>query len=408
MLRIDIIRDFNAFLRLEPVWDRLLAASDADSLYMTFDWFRFYWRFFEKNSEMLVFVLNQDGEPVAIVPLMRVRMFWRAIPHTALTFIANYYSNTAGIIDVSGTNVLGPVLARLGSSGPRFDVFYVNFLPEGSATHRMFRESLGSLQLPLRELPGDTSPYILLPASWDEYFKGRNKHFRHNYNRMVRTFEESGEYALRSYSRPGELPGAWEKVLEISRRTWKYKNGSAIANSPARSGFYRKCAEWAAERGWFRLLVMEHKEKPVAFCYDLPYKKTLFSNKSGFDESYAKLSPGTYVICRSIRDAIAAGFATYDLMGRDEEYKMKFTSLVKTHRRFVIFNRSLTGRFLASLESGIVRAKSSRMQAQPEAGHALSGREQLLKTADARPSVFAPFKRTLSNALHTLAGRNIR
>lgn len=359
MLTIKAIRSPGELDSLAPFWDRLLSRSDMDMPYMTLDWFRMYWRLFETNSDMLVLVLSQDGEPAAIAPLMRVKAFWRGVPHTALTFIANFYSCRTGLINPLDRNILGPVFDFMKRSRIGFDMFYVNFIPEESRSCFWLRAFIAERKYAHREMDGDHSPYIPLPAAWDEFLGSKNKHFRDNLKRAIKTFETNADFSIKAYTRPDEFPLAWERLLEVSRKTWKYKQGSAIASTATVERFYRSFGEMAAKNGWFKILILEHKTQPIAFTYEFPYKKTLFFNKTGFDENFSRLSPGTYILSRSIRDAISGGFTEFDLLGRNEEYKMRFTSLLRIHRKFLIFNTNGMGKFLSRLELRMLPAAKS-------------------------------------------------
>jgi CelD/BcsL family acetyltransferase involved in cellulose biosynthesis len=352
MLKIKIIRNSRELPSLEPVWNTLLSASDMDMPFMTFEWFRMYWTLFEKRSEMLVCVLSQDQEPVAIVPLMRIPALWRGVPHSCVTFIANYLSCRTGMINPSGTEVLGQVLDRLHCEGIKYDIFYANFIPADSVTDRELKGYIASSGLPHRALDWNGSPYLPLPPTWEEYLNSREHSIRHNFRRAMRTFD-SAEYRLTAYSQPEEFAAGWEKLLEVSRNSWKFRQGTAIANKNIENTF-RTIARMAAENGWYRSLILEHLGKPIAFTYELHYRKKLYSMQIGFDESYSKQGPGSYMNCRAIKDAIETGYTEFDFLGKGEEHKLRFTSQVRAHNKYIVFNRSMLGRTLHRYELKVI------------------------------------------------------
>jgi CelD/BcsL family acetyltransferase involved in cellulose biosynthesis len=422
MLKIRLVRDQSGFNALAQPWNSLLARSEMDIIYMTHEWFRMYWELLEKNSEMLIAVLNRDGEPEAIVPLMRIKAFWRGVPHTCLTFIANFYSCRVGAITTLPGNVIGPVLDHLEHEHIGFDMLYANFIPEDSKTNLMLKETLAKRGMKYRLLDSWQSPYITLPSSWEEYLTSKNKHFRDSVKRTIKMFETGGEYTLRTYTRPEEFTEAWGKLLEVSRTTWKYKLGSAIANKGINQLFYRTFAKMAVENGWFKMLILEHKKRPIAFTYEFPYKDRLFFNKTGFDESYGRASPGMYILSRSLQDAIGQGKREFDLLGRNEEYKMRFTSSIRTHYKYVAFNNSRLGRLLSDYELRMVpmakeiarrvRRRGAAPEPQPAATPAgaanfpKTGRDTVNEAY--RDSPLHAFKRSFKYLLMTLTGHPTR
>jgi hypothetical protein len=46
VLNVRAVTSYGEFLKLEPVWNKLLAESDSDILFMTFEWFNHWWLMF--------------------------------------------------------------------------------------------------------------------------------------------------------------------------------------------------------------------------------------------------------------------------------------------------------------------------------------------------------------------------
>lgn len=422
MLKVQVISTFAQFMALASVWNKLLARSDMDLVYMTHDWFAMYWKLFEKNSEMQILVFEQDGAPVAIAPLMRIKGFWRGMKHTCLTFIANFFSCRTGIINATDQNIFSLSLRHFKDTRINFDMVYANFIPQDSVTNREIRQEIEERHLIHRILPGDNSPYIPLEgiASWDDYLNSKNKHFRDNLKRTIKAFEKNGDYALTAYVKPEEIGTAWEKLITVSRNTWKFKQGTAIASASSYNTFFRTFAEMAARNGWLKILLLEHKGTPIAFTLELPYKKTLFFNKTGFDERHSRLSPGTYILSKSIQHAIENGYREFDLLGKNEEYKMRFTPLVRSHHKFLIFTDTLMGRFLACYETAMLPAMKKMAGIIRRSGQApdprnhteepitpagvKTGRDICITSAATRPSRLKVYLQPLNDFIRGISG----
>ncbi len=388
MLKIALIDNFPAFCRCAPFWNRLLEKSDIDIPFMTYEWLDTLWRCYLRKEKVMVLVFTQDSEPVAAVPLKLVRVIWRGLPVTQLCFLSHFRT---GLIDVSGENVLDLAVRFLWEKKTPFDMMYFDFIESGSRTSRYINEFIDSSRLSCRMLPGQLSPYLRLEQGWDAYLRTRSDNFRDKWRRTGNALGKEGDYRLARYSAPGDVPEAMEKVLSISRRTWKFKSRTAIASSPSRILFHTELARAAAGKGWLRILLISDKETPVAFIFELRYNGTVFFLKTGFDESYANRSPGFFIICQSIKEAFEDGYAQYDMLGKNEGFKMKFTSLVREHSKFLIFNRTLAGRFLYFVESKLVTAAKFALRKpalslgqageDPESGgtpHHKTGREKVI------------------------------
>lgn len=354
MLRIELIDDISDFGRLEPFWNPLLARSDMDIPFMTFEWLKMFLRI-NAGSRILVLVFRQDSDPVAVVPLMLGKSSWRSLPVTQLTFLANYYTPRTGLVDVSQQNVLDLAIRFLKARGVNPDLFYFDFVDSKSLTYRYIQDFIGRNGLKARVMAGELSPYFRMEKDWVSYLKTRSDNFREKVRRMDGFFGRSKDYRLACYREEIDVPRAIPQMLTVSRNTWKFKMGTAIANTAERTVFFTELARMAARLGWLKMLILSHREHPVAFTYELRYKGVNFFMKTGFDENYSRSSPGMFIVCRSVKEAFTDGFKEYDLLGKNEAYKMKFTPVVRHHAKFMVFNRTLTGGLLYILESMVIR-----------------------------------------------------
>lgn len=362
MLTIETVEDVKSFSRLKPFWNDLLSSSDVDFPFMDLDWLALWWRFCGKNSEMLMFVIKRDGNPVGIVPLMRKNILWRGLPATCVSFIADHFSCRTGIIScIPEENLFGIVFDTLRQMRKKFDLLWLDLIEKGSTTDLQLRETLRDRKFQYREMAGERSPKIILEGDWASYVSGRSKNFREKIRRTHKGFEKT-EYRLIRYSSAQFIPEAMRKIVEISKNTWKFKAGTAIASDKRKIDFYREMAHFAAEKHWLKILVLEVAEKPVAFTYELVYKDRDYFVKTGYDEIFSRLSPGIFILCNSIRQAFDEGIREYDLLGKEEDYKLKFASGIREHSKFWIFDGSAGASILLAWEKGLVMPAKSLLQ----------------------------------------------
>src|SRR3954453_3975199 len=67
-IRVQVVSDEQAFLRLEPVWKRIVDASGADHPFLEFAWVWTWWECFGKGGALRVLVVWAGDEPIAIAP----------------------------------------------------------------------------------------------------------------------------------------------------------------------------------------------------------------------------------------------------------------------------------------------------------------------------------------------------
>ncbi len=356
-LKIECINELSKVPELAPIWDTLLAESDVDFPFLTLDWITFWWQAFGHDSKMLILIIKEYDEVIAIAPLRKTKMRWRGLTVTAISFIANYYSNRTGLIIGNKAkdrkDIFYNIIKYLKEGHYHFDLLCLDLIEQNSRTDSAVNEALRLSEMKYRKMSTDSSPYMFIDKDWDSYFKTRSRNFRSKLNRTRNELNRQGAFEIIKYS-AGDVSSAMQEVISVSKKTWKYKKNTAIASKKESLSFFTDLAKKASEKGWLNLWVLKLFDKPLSFVYNLMYKEKIYFLKVGFDEDYSKLSPGLFLTEASIKDAFINKYEVYDFLGENENYKLKWTSLCRDHCKYWIFNDTLCGNFLFFWESVII------------------------------------------------------
>jgi CelD/BcsL family acetyltransferase involved in cellulose biosynthesis len=355
VLNVRAVTSYGEFLKLEPVWNKLLAESDSDILFMTFEWFNHWWLMFGNDVEMLTLVVtNADKDIIAIAPLIQKKVRHRGLPLKVVSFMANYYSPRVGmIIADGGYMVVEAVFEFLKRNRYRYDMLYLDMIEKGSMVDRQIKEGLSGGFVRHREMEGEHSPYLNVDGTWDDYLKGKSKNFRRHMKRNADDFSADKGYAIVKYG-CSDAKIATQDIISISKRTWKNENGSGITGSPQSVNYYRSFIQMLADNGWLQVNVLKHGDVPVAFAFNAKYKSIMYGLQTGYDSGYKALSPGRFIMTYTIMCAFGADVKEFDLLGKDEPYKLEFTSTRRGHSKYFIFNDTLLGGVMHAMENMIV------------------------------------------------------
>src|SRR5262245_49619244 len=69
-LTTEIFSDYQSFVDLKPVWDRLVEQAAIDHPFLTHEWVRTWWECFGAGKRLHVVMVKQGREPIALAPLM--------------------------------------------------------------------------------------------------------------------------------------------------------------------------------------------------------------------------------------------------------------------------------------------------------------------------------------------------
>ena len=297
MIIKDHLGDFGA---IDGVWDTLLSSTESH-VFFTPLWARIWWRNLGSGESHLLQVLKKD-RPVGIIPLL----------------------------------VRGKKAALLGDKEvcDYLDVVALRG-EEGSVARELFRfaedNHLTLDLLPLLEdsplvshirsigqgdrlTAMDTSYWLELPATWEEYFEMLSGKNRHELKRKLRRLNRSGEMAFRASESPA---GDMDEFF----RLFRYEPEKAAFLTSARESFFRQLADELGGKGWLKLYFLEVQGKKIAttLCFD--YRDTLYLYNSGYDPAYADLSAGLISKALTIREAIERGKKRFDFLRGVETYK---------------------------------------------------------------------------------------
>ena len=105
-LRVELVEDDDTFLRMGPVWNRLVDEARVDHPFLRYEWVSTWWECFKPAGKLHILVVMEGAEPIAIAPLMfdQGRVYGCAVRR--LRGIANVYTERFDLILTQGKRCL--------------------------------------------------------------------------------------------------------------------------------------------------------------------------------------------------------------------------------------------------------------------------------------------------------------
>jgi proline dehydrogenase len=114
-------------------------------------------------------------------------------------------------------------------------------------------------------------------------------------------------------------------AFRVEAAGWKGALGSALALDPKVGAFYAQFAHAACELGLLRIGILRIGDHAAAMHLAVEQDGCFWLLKMGFDESFARFSPGTLLLVESLRQARERGCHRYELMGSSEAWNRIWT-----------------------------------------------------------------------------------
>ena len=332
--RVEEIASWESFDALRGPWDALLSASGQESPFLSHDWFACCARAVAEGREPRV-LLAWDGDAlVGIAPLWGSEQGAAPDQDPTISFITS--SETAFVdfitLDERRRAVLQAFVRHWYESRPRrWRRVDLGQWPEESRHYGEMLEILRQERKPFFTRTASITPYLSVQGDWDSYFQHRPLVFRKAYRRIRNRIADlpRAEVELIRTDPEGTLV---DTLLEISRRSWKDREGVALSNRPDIQRFFRELTARAGPNGWLMAWLLKVDGRPIAMEYDLAHDGKVYALRADFDEAHRSVSPGSYLEYWIIKDTFDRGWREYCSGPGLKRYKLRWTDTVRTNR----------------------------------------------------------------------------
>ena len=193
----------------------------------------------------------------------------------------------------------------------------LEFVPEERPTLDAFSSVLTDAGYRVTRSRQTVSPVLALPDSYDDYVQSLGKKERHELRRKVRRLEGAGTASFR-FASDSERRVVLDRVFELHRLS---RGEMADFMTSYAERFFRDIADTLAPLNRLRLGVLSFDGADAAVLYGFSLGRVLALYNAAYDPGLASLSVGIVSHAWEIKEAIAQGYTTYDLLRGDEPYK---------------------------------------------------------------------------------------
>jgi len=360
-LDVQKVADRAALTAMEGEWDALVSATSAEPFYRH-EYIRcFLDNFLPKAPLEVRVVRDADGRLTAVLPLAAERAAICGIHVCQWTSPTNVHSFRFDLVADNGEDAAPAILRHL-AADRGWDVVKITDVPEGGQAWALYRAAQES-GFPVGAWEAQRSPYIALPATYEELARGLRSKFKANLRRRRKRLEEKGAVTVERVAGAALLPRHLDECLDLERRGWKGQGGSAVSQSAAAHGFYSELFHREAFRDRLSIFFLRLDGRPIAFHYGLTCRGVYSLLLTSYDESFKEQSPGHLLMEDLLQDCVARGLRELDFLGCDLPWKLEWTSTARTHYWLFVFRDSVFGRALRAIKFGWVKTARRRLVA---------------------------------------------
>jgi CelD/BcsL family acetyltransferase involved in cellulose biosynthesis len=289
--------------------------------------------------DVRVLIQRHDFALSGVVPFfITEETFARVVPLKVLQLASNLTSYHAELIAGEDAKQL---LMHLLSTVDEWDVLRVENVDVESRTSDVIRQIAVEMGTPLQVIPGDTSPYLPIAESWEQFVARQKKRFRYNVRHRRELVDQAEGARLVWYGESGGVDALLDAMLIIEAQSWKAKAGLDIPSKPKERTYYSRLLPMLADGGNLVANVLYLNELPIAYCLNCCIDGWTGHLKTSFVENLSALSPGAFVIDAAVQRAFEMNAREFDFLGAADVHKLAWTDRVRTHANYFLFAPNL-------------------------------------------------------------------
>ena len=367
--RITTIPEWRA---LQSGWDAMLAESRSDAIFLTWDWIDVWLEVYGDGGWWFILVAeNEDGRLLGAAPMMVVR--GPRVPGKwirRLTLIGQQADTASEYLDWIARRDCEQELATafaqhlLTDMRAEWDLIELTFVRDDAIVLPALRAVFEKAGSPAPCVDFQTkSPYLPLPATWEEFAASRSSGFRNRLNKLHRDHE----VRIRLGGVDMSVAEGMRLIRELHHKRWRGESSSFVSARYIR--FHDLIAERLHALDRLLLVFLEIDGQIVAGRYDFGYGGKGWCFQGGWLPDWEKQSAGKMLVAEIIRVCIQKGLREYDFLGGDAKYKSDWTGL---SRNMVRINEPNPGSLCGRIFTGLKKLVQRRRGTPPSGGGRLA------------------------------------
>jgi len=387
-MRVEVIETEKALRALEPVWESLWLADPAADIFATFAWFLNWWEHFGhsagpdvlvmrdgdrwvslpgRDMRLHVVVVWDQGEAMAIAPLLLVRGRWRRCPVRLLVPPLNDHAPRSGFLMARAPRAAVAAVVEYLARSRQWDMLWLDGMPRQSGLVSVLGE-VAARRLRLgRQQPSWSHAYLALEGTWEQYLKRKSENFRRSLRRAERALGQMGTVTVEQYEGPDTVQSTgMQAFIEVDRESWKARDGESIALYPHLGAYYGALATQFAKKNQGEIWLLRIANEPAAAFLCLCDSRLLYIIKSSYKEKFgsSQLSPSFVLMAHIVQEAWRRKLIGIDCVGQVPFLERWASARIEFDRLVVFGNR---------FYPGFVRVVDRVMTRVGRAKHALRG-----------------------------------
>ena len=327
---------------LAPDWRALEARVRHRTHLSTFDFLAAWYRHYagDYGGAPLIGLARRHGRLVGVAPFTLRRGTVGRVPVTRIEFAPTDVPAGEFLVEDGHPEIVGAFIDALAGAVP-FDVMCLDGFDPASPHLEALRAAARRHRMAL-ELDDHAFAVVHLRDGYKAYFAGLSGHYRRNLNQKKRRIERAGAHVEGVHLTAGhaEVERAIERLIAVNEASYKLR-GRRLADQ--HRNFLADVIRRLSRQQKLALPLLSIGGRDAAFMLGVVDRDCYFDITLSYDETFAKVSPGAYLMQRALEACAAAGIHTVVSHGA-HAYKKHWASEFVAQKRVFLFAPTVRAR----------------------------------------------------------------
>ncbi len=286
----------------------------------SWEWLQSAVEVYAPDQEASVYYVGAKDRPLALAPIYRTAGLARR--YRLVGSIDT--GETVDVMHTDGAVVTSLVKALLRISRP---LDFGHFPKNALLTECIESLAKGKGVVVKRRLPMRAMPFLALANGSAYPEKAISKKRRGKLKRYRRTASKVGAVKTRVViPTQSDVRALLDQFIAVEKNSWKGKMRTALAYDRVQAEFIERFCTMAAQRGMVRFCFLDVGDTVAAAQIAAVFDDRFWSIKIGYDERFAKFSPGELLLMDLVKYAVDEGLTHFEFCGKEAEWTRRWTS----------------------------------------------------------------------------------
>lgn len=339
-----IMTSWSEIEKLKEDWNPLLQQSDADNIFLTWQWIESWKKTCSPNTKPFFVVLKQAQQVIAIAPfyIQPYRLF-KFFTYQVLRFagdqgIGSEYSNF--IVKQEQTIELKTLLwstLLTSDQASHWDlIWYSNVASWSKGGETLLTSLQKTPQLNMKSRVVEFANTELKNVS-EQVLPSLSKSLRTNIKQTQNYLSRQGDWQVSFCDDPSLLEKELNRLFELHNLRWQNAGlQGSFERRPEMAAFYQDFAVKALQQGWLRLAKLQCEGTTQAMQIGYVYQEQFFALQEGFNANFQN-GVGQVLRYHVFQQCLKEQLTDYDFLGVYTNHKRRWLAQKREGQNLLIW-----------------------------------------------------------------------